>query len=149
MIHFKFSNLKKRIKQYFIDTLKIFSPLFIKNRYYLHLGLSFMLTIPSILIMMFFLNLNDTGLFFQSFIGGFGAGVFNLIREWYYEKYYNAPYDGTFVELGYLREGKYSVDVLWYQSSPEEFIPYEIWDIEGNGSHTFLGWDFNPDEQYL
>lgn len=55
------------------------------------------------------------------------------------------PYDGTFVELGYLKEGKYSVDVLWNQSSPEEFIPYEIWDIEGNGSHTFLGWEFGQE----
>jgi hypothetical protein len=54
--------------------------------------------------------------------------------------------DGTFVELGCLREDKYSVDVLWNQQSPEEFIQYEIWDVEGNGSHTFLGWDFNPDE---
>lgn len=56
------------------------------------------------------------------------------------------PYDGTFSELGILRNDKYSVDILWNQSSPEDFIPYEIWDIEGNGSHTFLGWNFNPDE---
>ncbi len=55
------------------------------------------------------------------------------------------PYNGTFVELGYLRENKFSVDVLWYQSSPEEFIPYEIWDIEGNGSHSFLGWEFGQE----
>lgn len=57
-----------------------------------------------------------------------------------------SSFDGTFVELGNLRENKYSVDVLWNQSSPEEFIPYEIWDVEGNGSHTFLGWTFNQNE---
>ena len=55
------------------------------------------------------------------------------------------PYNGTFVELGYLTENKFSVDVLWYQSSPEEFIPYEIWDVQGNGSHTFLGWEFGQE----
>lgn len=55
----------------------------------------------------------------------------------------------TFVELGNLRDDKYSVDVLWYQSPPESFEPYEVWDIEGNGSHTFLGWNFNQNEQYL
>ncbi len=56
-----------------------------------------------------------------------------------------SSFDGTFVELGNLRENKYSVDVLWNQSYPEEFIPYEIWDIEGNGSHTFLGWEFGQE----
>lgn len=56
-----------------------------------------------------------------------------------------SSFDGNFVELGYLREDKYSVDVLWNQSSPEEFIPYEIWNIEGNGSHTFLGWEFGQE----
>ncbi len=56
-------------------------------------------------------------------------------------------FNGTFTELGILREDKYSVDVLWNQFPPEDFKPYEIWDIQGNGSHTFLGWDFNPEEQ--
>jgi hypothetical protein len=56
-------------------------------------------------------------------------------------------FNGTFTELGILREDKYSVDVLWNQQPPEDFKSYEIWDIQGNGSHTFLGWDFNPEEQ--
>lgn len=56
-------------------------------------------------------------------------------------------FNGTFTELGILRNDKYAVDVLWNQQSPEDFIPYEIWDVQGNGSHTFLGWDFNPNEQ--
>jgi hypothetical protein len=55
----------------------------------------------------------------------------------------------TFVELGDLRDEKYSVDVLWVQTPPLNFTPYEIWDVDGNGSHTFLGWTFNKDEQYL
>jgi hypothetical protein len=90
----------ERTKNYFLDMKKIFTPLFIKNRYHLHLGLSFLLTAPTILFMLFFLDLADTGLFFQSFVGGFGAGCVNFAREWYYGKYYNAPYDGTDVNMG-------------------------------------------------
>ena len=53
--------------------------------------------------------------------------------------------DGTFVELGYFRDSKYSVDVLWKFGALEEWHPYEIWDVEGNGSHTFLGWEFGQE----
>ncbi len=53
--------------------------------------------------------------------------------------------DGTFVELGVLRNNKYSVDVLWRFNSPNDWKPYEIWDVEGNGLHTFLGWEFKKD----
>ncbi len=49
---------------------------------------------------MFFMDLADTGLFFQSFIGGFGAGCVNFVREWYYGKYYGAPFDGTDINMG-------------------------------------------------
>lgn len=54
-----------------------------------------------------------------------------------------------YVELGNLRDDKYSVDILWNQLPPDDIKSYEIWDIEGNGSHTFLGWNFNQNEQYL
>jgi len=53
--------------------------------------------------------------------------------------------NGTFVELGVLRDNKYAVDVLWRFNPPDDWVPYEIWDIVGNGSHTFLGWDFKKD----
>lgn len=53
--------------------------------------------------------------------------------------------NGTFIELGILRENKYSVDVLWSWGMPDEWQQYEIWDIEGNGSHTFLGYEFNKE----
>lgn len=56
-------------------------------------------------------------------------------------------YDGAFAELGNLRNNTYSVDILWNQLPPEDFKSYEIWDVQGNGSHTFLGWEFNPEEQ--
>jgi hypothetical protein len=55
--------------------------------------------------------------------------------------------NGTFIELGNLRENKYSVDVLWSWGIPDEWQQYEIWDIEGNGSHTFLGYEFNKEQQ--
>jgi hypothetical protein len=50
--------------------------------------------------------------------------------------------ESTIVELGTLIENSYSVDVLWNNQLPEKWILYEIWDIEGNGIHTFSGWDF-------
>jgi hypothetical protein len=53
--------------------------------------------------------------------------------------------NGTFVELGNLRNDTYSVDVLWFWGIPDEWIQYEIWDVEGNGSHTFLGYEFKKD----
>ncbi len=53
--------------------------------------------------------------------------------------------NGTFIELGILRDNKYSVDVLWSWGMPDEWQQYEIWDIEGNGSHTFLGYEFNKE----
>lgn len=53
--------------------------------------------------------------------------------------------NGTFIELGILRSDKYSVDVLWSWGMPDEWQQYEIWDIEGNGSHTFLGYEFNKE----
>jgi hypothetical protein len=54
--------------------------------------------------------------------------------------------NGTFIELGILRNDKYSVDVLWSWGMPDEWQQYEIWDIVGNGSHTFLGYEFNKEE---
>jgi len=53
--------------------------------------------------------------------------------------------NGTFIELGILRNDKYSVDVLWSWGMPDQWQQYEIWDIEGNGSHTFLGYEFNKE----
>lgn len=51
----------------------------------------------------------------------------------------------SFVELGFLRDDKFSVDVLWCNDIREEWKPYEIWDVEGNGSHTFAGFEFGSD----
>lgn len=89
-----------KTKNYFLDMKKIFGPLFIKNRYHLHLWLSFLLTIPTILFMMNYMHLADTGIFFQTFIGAFGAGAVNFVREWYYGKVYGAPYDATDINMG-------------------------------------------------
>lgn len=50
----------------------------------------------------------------------------------------------TFVRLGVLRDDKFSVDVLWYDTPDSEWEEYEIlYDVEGNGSHTFLGYNFS------
>lgn len=90
----------KKIKNYFLDIKKIFNPLFIKNNYHKHLFYSFLITIPTILVMLNYVDLANTGLFFQIFIGGFGAFFVNFIREWYYGKYHNSPYDGTDINMG-------------------------------------------------
>jgi hypothetical protein len=55
--------------------------------------------------------------------------------------------NGTIAELGNLRDETYSVDILWDYGMPYEWKQYEIWDIQGNGSHTFLGYEFNIEEQ--
>lgn len=49
------------------------------------------------------------------------------------------------VKLGELVVGKYCVDILWGNEIPVDWTQYEAWSIEGNGSHTFLGWEFNED----
>jgi|TARA_R100000482_G_scaffold112424_1_gene54952 hypothetical protein len=51
--------------------------------------------------------------------------------------------DGNVVTEG-VTSDKYSVDVLWYDldSSPYGWTSYEI-SVEGNGVHTFAGWNFN------
>lgn len=56
------------------------------------------------------------------------------------EQFLDSPH--IFVELGILRDDKYSVDVLWSAGAPGEWGEYEIWDVQGNGSHTFSGWEF-------
>lgn len=53
------------------------------------------------------------------------------------------PFAHTFVTLGILVENKFSVDVLWCGEVPQDWTTFEIWDVEGNGAHTFFGWDFN------
>ena len=90
----------KKIKNYFLDIKKIFSPLFIKNNYHKHLFYSFILTIPSIMFLLQYFDLADTGVFFQIFIGGFGAFFVNFIREWYYGKYHGSAFDGTDINMG-------------------------------------------------
>lgn len=49
----------------------------------------------------------------------------------------------TIVPLGGLIPNKFCVDILWHNEIPLDLTQYEVWDIVGNGSHTFLGWDFN------
>lgn len=63
-------------------------------------------------------------------------------------KYEGNPYH-TFVRLGIIRNDMFSVDVLWYGGTDFEWIEYEIYDVEGNGSHTFAGFDFNRDDNNI
>ena len=90
----------ERFKNYFLDMKKAFTPLFIKNNYHKHLLYSFVLTIPTIMFFIQYADLADTGLFFQLFVGGFGAFGVNFAREWYYGKFHGAPWDGTDLNFG-------------------------------------------------
>jgi hypothetical protein len=51
----------------------------------------------------------------------------------------------TIARLTWVISDNYCVDILWENEIPVDLIEYEIWDIEGNGSHTFLGWEFGND----
>lgn len=88
------------VKKYIIDTKKIFTPDFIKQNYHKHLGYSAVLTFFAIWFLFQFAHLQDTGILFQLFIGGFGAYAVNWLREGYYEDKYNAPFDQTDVNMG-------------------------------------------------
>jgi hypothetical protein len=90
----------ERFKNYFLDMRKGFTKDFITKNYHKHLGYSFVLTIPTIMFLMQYAHLADTGLFFQTFVGGFGAYGVNFVREWYYGKKYNAPWDETDLNFG-------------------------------------------------
>ena len=92
--------LWNNIKKYLTDTTKIFGKDFVKQNYHKHLCYSLVLTIPSIIFFMYCADLADTGLLFQTFVGGFGAYFVNGVREWYYGKKYNAPWDWTDLNMG-------------------------------------------------
>ena len=88
------------IKKYLTDTAKIFTKDFIKQNYYKHLLYSLVLTFFSMWFLLLHADLADTGMVFQLFVGGFGAWVVNFVREWYYGKKYNAPFDFTDINFG-------------------------------------------------
>lgn len=92
--------LRDNIVRYVTNTKKIFTPDFIKENYYKHLGYSAVLTFFAIWFLFDFAYLGTTGNFFPIFIGGFGAYCVNYIREWYYGKYYGAPWDGVDLDMG-------------------------------------------------
>ena len=92
--------IKKNVIGYLTDVKYIFTKDFIPKNYHKHLGYSLVLTIPSILVLIFFFDLDDVGVLFQLFVGGFGAYAVNFLREWYYGKKYNAPWDQVDIHMG-------------------------------------------------
>lgn len=92
--------VKSGLLKYITDVKYIFTPLFIKNRYHLHLGYSFLLTLPSMYLLLTFLNLAGTPVWFHLFVGGFGAFGVNFLRELLYEDLYGAPFDWKDVHFG-------------------------------------------------
>jgi uncharacterized membrane protein YeaQ/YmgE (transglycosylase-associated protein family) len=92
--------IKNNVLGYLTDAKYIFSNKFIPNNYHKHLGYSLVLTIPSILGLIFFFDLDNVGVLFQLFMGGFGAYIVNWLRERHYAKKYNAPWDQVDIHMG-------------------------------------------------
>lgn len=92
--------IKENILKYVTDTKKIFTSEFVQQNYHKHLGYSLVLTFFAIWLLFVNAHLGDTGILFPIFVGGFGAYVVNWVRERYYAKKYNAPWDQVDVHMG-------------------------------------------------
>ena len=87
-------------KEYVLNTKFFFSPKFISENYYKHFGYSLVLTFFAIWLLFLYAFLGDTGYVFPVFIGGFGAFLVNWMREWYYAKFHDAPWDDIDIHMG-------------------------------------------------
>ena len=92
--------LRDNIVRYVTNTKKIFTPDFIKQNYHKHVGYSLVLTFFAIWFLFAYAQLGDTGNLFPIFLGGFGAYAVNFLREWYYGKFHDAPWDNTDLDMG-------------------------------------------------
>ena len=92
--------IKEGVLRYLTDTHYLFTSKFITNRYYLHLLCSFVLSFFSIWFLIEYTSLAQTPVWFQLFLGGFGAFGVNFLREMVYEELYGAPFDWTDVNFG-------------------------------------------------
>lgn len=91
----------------------IFTKKFIEQRYYLHLFISMCINILIIQYMILHVDLNDIGLFWQMFLSGFIAYIYNYAREWYLAKQGRARFDIYDVFMGSYG-GILSVIILEY-----------------------------------
>ena len=92
--------IKKNVITYLTDIKFIKTPEFITRAYYKHLLWSFVLTIPSVLVLILFFDLDDVGVPFQLFVGGFGAYFVNGVREWVRGKLYGTEWDQVDIHMG-------------------------------------------------
>ena len=92
--------IKKNVIAYFTDIKFIKTHEFITRAYDKHLLWSFALTIPCMLLLIFFFDLDDVGVPFQLFVGGFGAYVVNWVREWVRGKLYGIEWDQVDIHMG-------------------------------------------------
>jgi hypothetical protein len=92
--------VKDAVVRYITDTKIIFTPDFKKQAYNLHFYCSIVLTYLSMMLLTKYAHLEDTGIFFHLFIGGFGAYCVNFLKEWVWSKYYGSPWDDTDINMG-------------------------------------------------
>lgn len=92
--------LFKGVKRYITDVQHFFGKQFVLNNYHKHFFISLALTIPSMFILDRLFDLQDTGTFFHLFVGGFGGYFVNGVKEWFYSRKYNAPWDQTDIHMG-------------------------------------------------
>jgi hypothetical protein len=94
------SGIKNAVIRYITDTKKIFTPEFKSEAYNLHFFCSIPLAYLSMMLLTKFAHLDDTGIFFHLFIGGFGAYCGNWFKEWLWGKYFESPWDDTDINMG-------------------------------------------------
>ena len=95
-----FSDLWEGIKFYFSLMGKIFSKDFIKERWHLHMGCSFLISVLMTWFMIYCMELGDTPMWFHLFLGGLLLAGVNFAREAYYGIKYKAISDMRDVIMG-------------------------------------------------
>jgi hypothetical protein len=92
--------IKKNVIAYFTDIKFITTREFVTKAYNKHLFWSLILTVPSIIVLILFFDLDDVGVPFQLFVGGFGAYFVNGVREWVRSKLYGIEWDQVDIHMG-------------------------------------------------
>lgn len=95
-----FPVIKRSIVNYISDVKKFFTPEFKQEAYYLHFICSIVLTYLSMVLLFKYCDLEGTGIFFNLFVGGFGAYSANWFKEWVWAKFYNSNWDNTDIHMG-------------------------------------------------
>ena len=90
----------KGLKKYVTDIKYFFSKDFKTENYYKHFFYSLVLSFGMVLLFLKFFHLSETAIWFQLFIGGFGAYFVNWVREEILREKFDAIFSWTDVNMG-------------------------------------------------